>query len=92
MTTDDHAIWKTPLYLEEGDSQVNIKVGARPLSLQIQNGVPTIWWVVDLKADNEKRKLSVVGTGWIGKASEFENYIGTWQDLSGLVWHVFDSK
>lgn len=89
MTSTDRAIWKTPLH--HGENEVNVKIGARPLCLQMQRGVPTIWWVVDPKAADQKRQLNVIGTGWIGKASEFENYIGTWQDLSGLVWHVFDS-
>jgi hypothetical protein len=79
-------IWKYPLAVE---SQVilTMPIDARILTVQMQNGVPTLWAEVDPDSKSkESRYVEVIGTGF-----DFEpgTYIGTVQD--GLfVWHFYE--
>ncbi len=90
-------IWKTPLNevdrSELGINPVNVPAGAKPLCVQMQYGVPTIWWYVDPANKLTLRRLRIVGSGWQFHEEEVpvEGYIGTVQDADGaLVWHVFE--
>lgn len=95
------AIWKTPVYIEQDSSlTVKVPVGSVPLCLQLQRGVPTIWWRTSPHPEDHGRvvpfhvvdkKLIVFGTGWLFEPSTVGLYIGTWQDQAGLVWHAFEA-
>lgn len=65
------------------------------LDVQVQNGRPHIWLVVDEDEPTETVVISIFGTGqeipkdfYINNGSN--NYAGTFQ-LDDYVWHVFAS-
>ena len=84
-------IWKYQLMA--GDKQtIDMPSGARPLCVQVQNGVPCLWALCDPSAPKEKRYFEVFGTGHIVTPGT-RDYLGTVQLLDGaLVLHVFESE
>jgi hypothetical protein len=80
-------IWKFPI--ETTDVQdVMMPAGARILCVQVQNGVPCLWAVVEPNNCEARRCIRVFGTG--GDAHDQGDYIGTYQLANGaLVLHVF---
>lgn len=60
------------------------------LKLDYQNGVPTIWALVDTSREPEpKMSVYFVGTGWpLSDLEKRETYIGTLFD-NDYVWHFF---
>jgi hypothetical protein len=64
--------------------------GARILSVQIQNGVPTIWAMVVTESKMEERVLRCYGTGHeIDTFAIQGTHLATIQHL-GFVWHIFE--
>ncbi len=78
-------IWKFPLDLKEHQT-VAMPSGARVLSVQMQQGTPTIWAVVNPSSEHTFRHVFVVGTGQY--VPEDKTYIGTVQ-MEAYVWHVY---
>ena len=85
-------IYKYPL--DEVDRQtISMPKGAEILSLQVQNGTPCIWALVNKGADMEDRTFVMIGTGHpiMDELYSGAEYIGTaivFNDT--LVWHVFE--
>lgn len=81
-------IWKFPLAVMDEQS-VDMPPAARILTVQVQNGVPCIWALVEPFDTLQPRNFRVVGTGF-----EFDGrgqWIGTFQLAFGaLVFHVFE--
>jgi hypothetical protein len=69
-------------------SNIEMPLDAEILTVQLQNGQPTIWALVNSKNELENRNFAIVGTG-----NPFDDtnhkYIGTFQD-SPFVWHLFE--
>lgn len=63
---------------------------ARILTVQMQNGIPCLWAVVDNERAMTTRRFHVFGTGHpIDK--DYTRYIGTFQMYNeSLVYHVFE--
>ena len=80
-------IWKFPLPWQDDQIIVNIPHGAKPLCVQLQGGVPTLWRLVDQNEDPDEWHFLVVGTGHTFNLEDW-HYIGTWQQ-DGFVWHLF---
>lgn len=81
-----HSIWKFALPMQ-GD--LTMPKGARILSVQMQNGQPHLWALVDPKAPLVMRNIRVYGTGW--DVEETGTFIGTFMTEGGqYVFHVFD--
>ena len=81
-------IWKFPIGSTE--PMVSMPRGAEILTVQVQNGVPTIWALVDTDAPKAKRLIHIFGTGW-DIPKKIHRYIGTWQH-DALVWHLFEEQ
>ncbi len=65
------------------------------MNLQVQDGIPTIWAIVDPAAEMESRTFVGVPTGrqfHAEHATPPELYIGTFQLQSGLVFHLFEVR
>ncbi len=82
-------IWKYPIGVID-EQEISVPEGAVALCVQMQEGVPCIWYQIDAHQDEVHRLSVVVGTG-----REFDSrntkYIGTVQMAAGaLVWHVFE--
>lgn len=63
--------------------------------MQTQDGTPTLWVLFDqqnIGRGEVTRLFSIIGTGdRIETPAGFrKNYIGTYQDEAGEVWHVFE--
>ena len=70
-------------------SVVPMQAGAKLLTVQEQNDSPVVWAMVNTDAPLVRRRLTVFGTGW--EMPDLPGvYVGTWQDNSGYVWHLFD--
>lgn len=61
------------------------------LSVQYQNGIPTIWVVVDPDDTSVAAEIMSFGTGW-ELPNGAEKYVGSLQDPEGYVWHYFIVK
>lgn len=85
-------IFKYPI--ETSPVVIRMPRGARVLTVQLQQGVPTIWCLVDDEEPLVHRRLVVVGTGrdLEGRVSEKAVYVGTWQanEWGEQVRHLFD--
>ena len=80
------SIWKFPI-VRTDEQKIEMPVGAKVLSVQMQNGIPCIWAIIDTDARIESRSIAVVGTGnpcWCFTWA----FIGTVAD-GDFMWHVF---
>lgn len=75
------------------DSQIiQMKKGARIISLQVQNRIPCIWAMVDPNEVDEPKAFCTFGTGHDLSGVDLQ-FIGTYQLCSGeLIYHVFESS
>jgi hypothetical protein len=80
------SIWKFPIMRTEVQ-KIDIPVGAKILSVQMQNGAPCIWAIVDTEAKTESRTIAIIGTGNDCWCSRWQ-FIGTVSD-GPFMWHVF---
>ena len=84
-------IWKFPIKIQDDVQKLVVRGrDARPLTVQMQGGVPTVWielTPIDSGAATELH-VRVVPTG-----REFVpsgEYLGTVQEANGaLIWHVY---
>ncbi|TDH35699.1 hypothetical protein E2A64_10185 [Pseudohoeflea suaedae] len=81
-------IYKYPFKIDDW-VDVRMPVGAEILSLQVQDGVPTIWAKVAPHQQEATRRFVVLATGETFVDALIGYYIGTIQ-LDGFVWHIFD--
>lgn len=82
-------IWKFPLEITR-EQVIDLPKDAYILSVQAQDGVPTIWAKVDPSADVVPTTIVLRGTGQPFDAADDEDYhIGTVQ-IDGDVWHAFE--
>ena len=82
-------IWKFPV--QPGEFTLEMPVAIEYLGVQMQNGNPYMWVIVDTACSVSKYKFVTYGTGHdIPNNVDLEEYIGTFQMLkSALVWHLF---
>lgn len=89
--SDRRVIRKYPLLFL---SSLEMPAGASILSADAQNGVPTIWVLVDPEMPLVTRRMLVLGTGHeiaLDAREHLDRFVGTVQSDDGsLVWHVFD--
>lgn len=83
-----HQVWKFNLSVQS-ELKVSMPVGAQIISVQLQNDTPVMWAIVDTQAEKETKIFRVYGTGH-NMPSMGLFYIGTWQEKSGFVWHLFE--
>ncbi len=83
-------IWK--FAMNYVDQMVEMPEGADILSLQIQNGLPFIWAVVDTDHRRVPRQFRVYGTGHqLPDPCTHLQHVGTFLvENLGEVWHMFE--
>lgn len=88
-------VWKFPLAVED-IQQVEIPQEAKVLTVQVQNGIPCIWALVESENGLEKRTFRLAGTGHDlepASPNEILEYVGTFQLLEGkFIGHLFEIK
>lgn len=73
--------------LTSQDASMKLPKGAEILTVQIQDGRPMLWALIDPDNVLEDRVISTVGTGW--EVEDNMKYICTYME-GYLVWHVFE--
>ena len=73
--------------LDSHDCTLQLPKGAEFLTVQLQNGIPTLWALVNPMTVTEERHICIVGTGW--DVEDNMKYITTYMD-GYFVWHVFE--
>ena len=82
-------IWKYQLEIT-GLTFLDIPKGAEFLSMQVQNGLPCMWFLVENEQERERRVFVVKTTGAeLWEDPGVQRYIGTFQ-TGGFVGHVFE--
>lgn len=83
-------IYKYPLETTD-EQKIEMPKGANILTVQVQNGTPCLWALVNPENRPEQRIISIFGTGNPIKPANIV-YIGTYQLMEGkLVLHVFET-
>lgn len=84
----NHAIHKYAITASR--QKINLPVGYKLLTVQLQNGTPHVWAVIDKAVPVTTPVIfHVVGTGWIFDSTGMD-CIDTFQSHeSGFVFHVF---
>ena len=86
-----YAIYKYPLRFNSiGAETIDMPVGARILSVQMQGDTITLWALVQPGSKTETVRFTMIGTGW-ELPDDFATknlYLGTVQ-YESLVWHIF---
>ena len=88
----EKTIWKFEIQITY-KQHIKMPKGAEILSVQVQNGIPYLWALVDPDAEIEERCIEVFGIGNpIQQFSDTQRkYVGTFQMHFGkLVWHLFE--
>ena len=77
--------------LDPSTQKLELPVAAQVLTVQVQNGCPYIWALVDeTLTTTETRYFPIYGTGHRMRSGP-RTYVGTFQLESGaLVFHVFE--
>lgn len=81
-------IWKLNLPHPFMDIVHELPAGWRVLAVHEQGGSPHVWVLVDPKAELQKVRFHVKGTGWMMETFGL-SYHGTAFTPGGFVWHVF---
>jgi hypothetical protein len=84
-----HTIHKYPLHTYGFNQPFNIQmpIGATPIAVQTQQGIPCMWARVDDDLPRDDRRFLICGTGF--PLPRKGAYIGTFQ-LGALVGHVWE--
>lgn len=80
-------IYKYPLQVTR-EQKIKMPANANPLCVQMQNGVPTLWCVVDTYFAEVEFSVFCIGTGH-EMPGILAIYVGTVQLSDGTVWHYF---
>jgi hypothetical protein len=87
------AVWKYELSPAKKRNTIEMPIGARVLTVQMQGDAVCIWAMVDPNAAKARRTFYIFGTGHeIDEPDELQ-YVGTFQPNEGgspLVFHVFE--
>jgi hypothetical protein len=82
-----HVVWKFEIPAQPSFT-LDMRLGARVLSVQLQDGKPMLWALVDTSQPERTFAFRSVPTGL-----EFDptglTFAGTFQPLPGLVFHLF---
>jgi hypothetical protein len=78
-------IHKFPLLFQQ-EQQIQIQPNAKPLAVQMQNGIPCLWAEVEAGEDPVTTTVRVLGTGF--PVYERWEYMGTVID-GEFVWHFY---
>lgn len=83
-----NTVWKFPLQVQDVQ-EIEVPSRSKALTVQMQGGVPCIWYAVQDEYAKRTKAIRMFGTGHHVPAGLVLNYIGTVQD-GELVWHVFE--
>lgn len=86
-------IWKYPLRIVD-EQHIEIPIGAKVLTVQMQGNAPYLWALVNPDARRESRFIRIFSTGDTmpeHKLISLLKYVATFQEEPNkIVWHVFE--
>lgn len=84
-------IWKFPFHID-GTVSLRMPEGAVVVHVDVQNGQPTLWALVDENAATEVREFHIFGTGHkVPDGVGLNHHVGSFQLLDGVfVGHMFE--
>ena len=82
-------IYKYPITSPKTIVALKMPVGAEIIHVAEQNGLLTLWAIINLGAEVEDRHIVIHGTGAPFAGSE-SDFIGTAIMRNGNVWHLFE--
>ena len=96
---DELTIWKFPFEIKD-EFEIEIPEEFTVLSVQVQDGQPCIWAVVNPTSPKMRQGFILRGTGHpfsgnlkYAEGNPIRSYIATFQTAEGrLVWHLFFKK
>lgn len=84
------AIWKYAVEVKD-EFDVEMPAGGRVLSVQVQDGTPCVWVLVEPENAVARRWFSLRGTGHPTDGMDGAEFVGTFQLRGGaLVFHLFN--
>lgn len=89
-----NTVWKYELMLAD-TFVLTMPQGAIPLAVQTQDGIPTLWALVDPNQPMASVRFRLAGTGHMIATGPgiHQRYIGTFQLHDGkLVFHLFEDR
>jgi hypothetical protein len=69
--------------------EIEMPIHSDVLSIQLQNGKPTMWVKIDTSQEMVRRMFLAFGTGHPMTSLIDLRHIGTIQ-INGFVWHIFE--
>ncbi len=76
--------------VEKGSFWHSMPKNAKFLTVEIQNGMPYMWFMIDEKLPDEDRYFEIVGTGQL-LPSDIDTYLGSFQKPP-FVWHLLEVR
>lgn len=84
-----YAVWKFPFKGPDDFPVITMPLGAQPLHFGVQEGIPTLWALIDPEAPIVRHAFRFAGTGHPIETGRNPVYIGSCFH-GPLVWHLFD--
>lgn len=88
-----HVIWKYQINLNDlARHDIEVPIGATPVLVADQHGHSgyiSIWYRCDPTAPKSKRRIQIVGTGWV-EINPLAVHLGS-VVCGDYVWHLFDT-
>lgn len=85
-------IWKYPISARAEFTLEMPEGRFELLSVQMQNGEPVMWAIVNPTQRKTLHKFRVVPTGEEFERTDLHRYLGTFQPVNGLVFHLFEQN
>ena len=87
-----NTIWKFSIPLVDTFT-LALPSQARFLDVQVQRGIPQMWFLLDPEEEKVPRDFVVVGTGGFVQSPDALTHLGTFQLYEGdLFIHLFESR
>ena len=81
-------IYKYVIPIGKDSFYIPMPKDAKILKLELQNGIPVFWAIVDINEESILRKFVTIGTGWEMDDKNL-SYIGTYPN-DYFIWHIFE--
>ena len=87
-------VYRYPVEFKPGGLfSLEMPLGSRILHLEAQVRAPhqpSMWVLCDPDRESVERTFLIVGTGHRHENGTLHDHVGTCQDITGFVWHVFE--
>jgi len=87
-----HTVYKFPFDVTD-DFTLELSFDAEFLYIDVQNGIPCMWFLVNTERPKETRHFAIHGTGHPIRDIDKKTHIGSFMIHGGaLVFHVFENE